>query len=58
MERWSNYCLFQSPSNFRYPLYWQLCNPKVRKMAELLEKTNSSYCPAFKNLFRDAVSGR
>lgn len=25
-------------------------------MAELLEKTNSSYFPSFKNLFRDVVS--
>lgn len=37
-------------------IYDQLRDPKVRKMAELLEKTNSSYFPSFKNLFRDVVS--
>lgn len=28
---------------------------QVRKMAELLEKTNSSYYPSFKTLFLDVV---
>ncbi|KAL8567548.1 hypothetical protein ACOMHN_054362 [Nucella lapillus] len=37
-------------------IYEQLRDPKVRKMAELLEKTNSSYFPAFKNIFRDVVA--
>ena len=37
--------------------YSQLRDPKVRKMAELLEKTNSSYFPSFKNIFRDVVAG-
>ena len=27
-------------------------------MAELLEKSNSSYFPSFKSMFRDVVSGR
>ena len=27
-------------------------------MAELLEKTNSSYFPSFKNIFRDVVAGK
>ncbi|XP_013396327.1 dynein beta chain, ciliary isoform X2 [Lingula anatina] len=37
-------------------IFDQLRDPKVRKMAELLEKTNSSYFPSFKNLFRDVVA--
>ncbi|XP_077869744.1 dynein beta chain, ciliary-like [Saccoglossus kowalevskii] len=36
-------------------IYEQLRDPKVRKMAELLEKTQSSYFPTFKNIFRDVV---
>ena len=36
----------------------QLRDPKVRKMAELLEKSNSSYFPSFKSMFRDVVMGR
>ena len=39
-------------------IYEQLRDPKVRKMAQLLEKTNSSYFPAFKEIFRDVVSGK
>lgn len=35
----------------------QLRDQKVRKMAELLEKTGSSYFPAFKTIFREVVSG-
>ncbi|KAK6170907.1 hypothetical protein SNE40_019193 [Patella caerulea] len=37
-------------------IYEQLRDPKVRKMAELLERTNSSYFPSFKNIFRDVVA--
>ncbi|XP_070581054.1 dynein beta chain, ciliary-like isoform X2 [Ptychodera flava] len=37
-------------------IYDQLRDPKVRKMAELLEKTQSSYFPTFKNIFRDVVA--
>lgn len=35
----------------------QLSDPKVRKMAELLEKTKSSYSPSYKSTFRDVVEG-
>lgn len=35
----------------------QLRDPKVRKMAELLEKTQSSYFPSFKKTFQDVVTG-
>ena len=38
-------------------IYEQLRDPKVRKMAEMLEKSNSSYFPSFKNIFRDVVAG-
>ncbi|XP_056405417.1 dynein axonemal heavy chain 9 [Hyla sarda] len=37
-------------------IYNQLKTRKVRKMAELLEKMESSYFPAFKALFRDVVA--
>ncbi|XP_063312141.1 dynein axonemal heavy chain 9 [Pelobates fuscus] len=37
-------------------IYNQLRTKKVRKMAELLEKVQSSYFPAFKALFRDVVA--
>jgi len=30
----------------------------VRKMAELLEKTGSSYFISFKEIFRDCVAGK
>ena len=30
----------------------------VRQMAELLEKTNSSYFNVFKEMFRDVVAGK
>ena len=33
----------------------QLKDPKAKKMAELLEKTNSSYYQAFKEHFRETV---
>ena len=36
----------------------QLHDVKVRRMAELLEKTQSSYFPAFKKIFKDVVAGR
>ena len=36
----------------------QLRDPKVRKMAELLEKSNSSYYPSFKSMRSDVVFGR
>lgn len=38
-------------------IYEQLRDTKVRKMAELLEKTNSSYFVSFKEIFRDVVAG-
>ncbi|XP_044152524.1 dynein axonemal heavy chain 9 [Bufo gargarizans] len=37
-------------------IYNQLKTRKVRKMAELLERVESSYFPAFKALFRDVVA--
>ncbi|KAJ8318719.1 LOW QUALITY PROTEIN: hypothetical protein KUTeg_003810 [Tegillarca granosa] len=37
-------------------IYEQLRDPKVRKMAELLERTQSSYFPTFKDIFRDVVA--
>ncbi|XP_077110730.1 dynein axonemal heavy chain 9 isoform X2 [Ranitomeya variabilis] len=37
-------------------IYNQLKTSKVRKMAELLERVESSYFPAFKALFRDVVA--
>ena len=37
-------------------IYEQLRDPKVRKMAELLERTQSSYFPVFKDIFRDVVA--
>ena len=36
----------------------QLHDVKVRRMAELLEKTQSSYFPAFKKIFKDVVAGK
>lgn len=36
---------------------FQLRDPKVRKMAEILERTQSSYFPTFKDIFRDVVAG-
>lgn len=36
----------------------QLHDIKVRRMAELLEKTQSSYFPAFKKIFKDVVAGK
>lgn len=35
---------------------WQLKDPKTKKMALLLEKTNSSYYPAFKDLYTETTS--
>ncbi|XP_078609718.1 dynein beta chain, ciliary-like isoform X2 [Branchiostoma floridae x Branchiostoma japonicum] len=37
-------------------IYEQLREPKVRKMAELLERANSSYFPSFKAIFKDVVA--
>jgi len=37
---------------------FQLHDVKVRRMAELLEKTHSSYFPAFKNIFKGVVAGK
>ncbi|KAM8946996.1 dynein axonemal heavy chain 9 [Pelodytes ibericus] len=37
-------------------IYNQLRTKKVRKMAEILERVQSSYFPAFKALFRDVVA--
>ncbi|XP_062567134.1 dynein beta chain, ciliary-like [Saccostrea cucullata] len=37
-------------------IYEQLRDPKVRKMAEILERTQSSYFPTFKDIFRDVVA--
>ncbi|XP_076454452.1 dynein beta chain, ciliary-like [Babylonia areolata] len=37
-------------------VYEQLCTPKVQTMAALLEEKNSSFCPTFKNVFRDTVA--
>lgn len=44
---------------FVYSLFllWQLRDPKIRKMADLLEVSNSSYFPVFKEIFRDVVEG-
>ena len=38
-------------------IFDQLRSPKVRKMAEILERTESSYFNAFKILFQDVVNG-
>lgn len=38
-------------------IFEQLHDVKVRRMAELLEKTQSSYFPAFKKIFKDVVAG-
>ena len=38
-------------------IYEQLRDAKVRKVAEMLERANSSYFPSFKNIFRDVVEG-
>lgn len=36
----------------------QLRSQKVRKMAEILERTESSYFNSFKILFQDVVNGK
>lgn len=38
-------------------IYEQLRDERVRKMAIILEKTESAYFPCFKNLFRNVVAG-
>lgn len=37
-------------------IFNQLRDPKTKKMAQLLEKTQSSYFPAFKELFKETLS--
>lgn len=37
-------------------IFDQLRDPKTKKMAQLLEKTQSSYFPAFKELFRETLT--
>ena len=44
-------------ANVEY-IFDQLQDGKVRKMAELLERTKSSYFPAFKKMFNDVRAGR
>jgi hypothetical protein len=36
---------------------FQLTDPKVQKMAAVLEAKNSSYTPTLKNVFHDCVAG-
>lgn len=36
----------------------QLGDPKVRALADLLQKSNSSYYQSFKNIFEDVVAGK
>lgn len=38
-------------------IYDQLKDERVRKMAVILEKTDSAYFPCFKNLFRNIIGG-
>jgi dynein heavy chain len=38
-------------------IYEQLFSTKVKKLAELLEKSGSCYYPTFKELFTDVVAG-
>ena len=39
-------------------IFGQLQDTRVRKMAELLERTQSSYFPAFKQMFIDVRAGK
>lgn len=39
-------------------MYNQLRDPRVKKMGEILELTESAYFPCFKTLFRNVVAGR
>lgn len=39
-------------------IFDQLQDPRVRKMAELLERTQSSYFPFFKQMFIDVRTGK
>ncbi|XP_072155544.1 dynein beta chain, ciliary isoform X1 [Bemisia tabaci] len=41
--------------NLEY-IYEQLRDERVQKMAIILERTDSAYCPCFKNLFRNIVA--
>lgn len=43
--------------NLQY-IYEQLRDERVRKMAVVLEKTDSAYFPCFKTLFRNIVAGK
>ena len=38
-------------------IYEQLRDERVRKMAVILERTDSAYWPSFKSLFRNIVAG-
>ena len=38
-------------------IYEQLSEDRVKKMAQLLEKSNSSYYVAFKEIFTEVVAG-
>uniref|UniRef100_A0A8C3IZU9 DYH9 protein n=1 Tax=Chrysemys picta bellii TaxID=8478 RepID=A0A8C3IZU9_CHRPI len=49
LEFWKNRCVDLEC------IYNQLKTQKVRKMAELLDRVQSSYFPAFKAMFRDVV---
>uniref|UniRef100_A0A8C8RQR7 Dynein heavy chain tail domain-containing protein n=1 Tax=Pelusios castaneus TaxID=367368 RepID=A0A8C8RQR7_9SAUR len=51
LEFWKNRCVDLEC------IYNQLKTKKVRNMAELLERVQSSYFPAFKAMFRDVVEG-
>ncbi|KAL8567586.1 hypothetical protein ACOMHN_054399 [Nucella lapillus] len=49
-------CFWQDRCSNLECIYEQLCNPKVKRMASLLEEKNSSFCPTFKNVYRDTVA--
>lgn len=38
-------------------IYSQLCTPKVKQMAQILEQANSSYFVPFKEMFKSIVTG-
>ena len=44
-------------SNLEY-IYEQLRDERVRKMAIILEKTDSAYYPCFRTLFQNIVAGQ
>jgi len=39
-------------------IYEQLRETRVKKMAIILEKTDSAYFPSFRTLFRNVVAGK